>query len=243
MRRGQAAEDDEILVGTETFAQPLRLRHPQPAETRPGRLDELHLVAMLDHPPAQPVEVFRGGVFPGFGPRPPRPPVVTGQRAGEVTEHEVVERPGINGPRGLGQRLLQFAPPERRQGGLGRLLRRLDAAAHGLERRCRKPGLFKVGKRIERCLQVARRRQRACEIARLDSQLRVLGRQERLDEAQVSAPALHRLAIIVHRGGIAAIGRKRGAALADDLVRDRRQGRTDRLARPQRWLLPHGGLI
>jgi len=53
---GQSLQDHEVLVGAETVAQPLSLRHPQPHELRPQRLGELHLVAVLHDPLAKPVE-------------------------------------------------------------------------------------------------------------------------------------------------------------------------------------------
>ena len=59
MRRREAAQHREILERAEPVAQPLRLRDPQPAEFRPQRLDQFHLVAVRDHAAAQVVQHLR----------------------------------------------------------------------------------------------------------------------------------------------------------------------------------------
>src|SRR5690348_2177254 len=46
VRHRKAAQNREILEGSEPVAQPLRFGHPELAELRPERLDQLHLVAM-----------------------------------------------------------------------------------------------------------------------------------------------------------------------------------------------------
>src|SRR5215471_20119419 len=52
---GQSPQYHEVLVSAEAVAQPLRLGNPHPHELRPQRLDEFHLIAMLDHALAEPM--------------------------------------------------------------------------------------------------------------------------------------------------------------------------------------------
>ena len=48
MRRRQFRENGEILARTELIPQALRFLRPYLSQTRPQRLDDIHLVAMLD---------------------------------------------------------------------------------------------------------------------------------------------------------------------------------------------------
>ena len=57
MRLGQMHQHREILERAEPVAQALRLVDPDAPEPRPGRLDQFHLVAMLDHAAAQFVQI------------------------------------------------------------------------------------------------------------------------------------------------------------------------------------------
>src|SRR5262249_32437158 len=64
VRRRHVGEHREILVGAEPLAQPLRLGDPDLADLRPQRLDQLHLVAVLDHALAQLVQLLGRGLPP-----------------------------------------------------------------------------------------------------------------------------------------------------------------------------------
>ncbi len=65
MRSGEFGEHREILTGAEPVAQALRFLRPDFSKPRPERLNQIHLVAMLDDAPAQVVQVFRLGIGPG----------------------------------------------------------------------------------------------------------------------------------------------------------------------------------
>src|SRR5262249_2808852 len=125
-----------------------------------------------------------------------------------------------------------------------RLLGRLDPAAHGGKRGLGEAdlGLLQVGERVQRRLVVARRGELAGEIARPPPPPALPEGKERLDQPAISGPALHRLAVVVdRRGGIGALdGGERGAALAENVMRDSDQCGPDRLAGPQGWFVPHG---
>ena len=65
MRCGEPLEHFEILAAAEPFAKPLRLLGPHPAEARPERLDQFHLVAVNDHETAQLVALLEVAVRAG----------------------------------------------------------------------------------------------------------------------------------------------------------------------------------
>ena len=46
-------------MGTEAITQPLCFGNPYPHELRPHRVGEFDLIAMLDHPLAEPVQRLR----------------------------------------------------------------------------------------------------------------------------------------------------------------------------------------
>ena len=64
MRRRLRGEHFEILILAEPGPQPLRLVDPDARESRPDRLDQFHLVAMLDHAAAQFVQILAFGLVP-----------------------------------------------------------------------------------------------------------------------------------------------------------------------------------
>ena len=93
-------------------------------------------------------------------------------------------------------------------------------------------------------MRVARPAQRACEVARLVTQVPRLVGSERLDEAQQRAPALHRAAKIVHRLRIrlGRIGDGR-VPLRDDGVGHGAQSFAHRHVRPQGRCVVHWRII
>ena len=78
MRCGQFGEHCEILAGAEPVAQALRFLRPYLSEPWPERLDQIHLVAMLDHTPAQIVQVLCLGIGPAVRKQLSRAPVSRG---------------------------------------------------------------------------------------------------------------------------------------------------------------------
>ena len=56
---GEAGQHREVVVVAEPVAQLLRLARPTPADPRPQRPDDLHLVAVHDHPLAEVVQLRR----------------------------------------------------------------------------------------------------------------------------------------------------------------------------------------
>ena len=64
----EAGQHRQILAGAELVAQALGFLRPDLAEPRPQRFDQIHLVAMLDHAPAQIVQMLGigSGQFSGI---------------------------------------------------------------------------------------------------------------------------------------------------------------------------------
>ena len=62
VRRRQLGEHGKVLAGAEPVAQALRFLGPDFSKPRPKRLDQIHLVAMLDDAPAQIVQVVSLGI-------------------------------------------------------------------------------------------------------------------------------------------------------------------------------------
>src|SRR5262249_18006412 len=62
MRCRHLGKHRKVLTGPQPVAQALRLLGPYLSEAWPERLDQIHLVTMLDHAPAQVVQVFGVGI-------------------------------------------------------------------------------------------------------------------------------------------------------------------------------------
>ena len=92
-------------MGAKPIAQSLRLRDPQTNEFGPRRLDELHLIAVLDHAPAQPVQGLRIRFRPILRHRRGGAPVGDGELPGRLVAIELVDRPSFGRRRGARQRL------------------------------------------------------------------------------------------------------------------------------------------
>src|SRR5262249_16542844 len=83
MRRGEALEYFKILAAPEPFAQPFGFVGPHPAEPRPERLDQFHLIAQLDNALAKSVQIDRIGRRPIGWNTPPRAAIAIGQLGGD----------------------------------------------------------------------------------------------------------------------------------------------------------------
>ena len=86
MRLGQMHQHREILERAEPVAQALRFVDPDAPEPRPGRLDQFHLVTVLDHAAAQFVQIVGVRGFPFLRQRFARALVSHGQAVGEIAE-------------------------------------------------------------------------------------------------------------------------------------------------------------
>ena len=98
-----------------------------------------------------------------------------------------------------------------------------------------------VVERIDRGLRVARGGQLARQRARIRAQGLAVIVEERRQQAQHRAPALHFFSDVVHGGrGLAALVFQDVMRLGQQMARDRAQAVADRLARPQDRRLAHG---
>ena len=64
MRGGEARKHRQILAGAQPVAQALGFLRPDLPEPRPQRLHQIHLMTMLDHAPAQIVQMLGVGLRP-----------------------------------------------------------------------------------------------------------------------------------------------------------------------------------
>ena len=97
MRRGKVTQDRQVLAGAELIAQALRLLRPDASEPRPERLDQIHLVAVLDHPPAQIVQMLGVHARPVVGHQLACAAVGGGQPVNDRVEIDLFERPALFG--------------------------------------------------------------------------------------------------------------------------------------------------
>ena len=215
MRRGEARQNRQILAGAELVAQALRLLHPQLGEARPQRLDQLHLVAVLDHAPAQVVQMVGVGLRPMVRHQLTRAPIGGGEPVGNAVEVDCGERPVLQRQCGIveiaGDLLAQRGREGRR---LLSVAQRGQARADGLRRggRERQLRLVQILERIEGCLGVARAGEQAHEIARFGAHLIDRGAARAGEQAQQRPPALEGLAHVVHGVGFGQLGVGQGGA-------------------------------
>ncbi len=126
--------------------------------------------------------------------------------------------------------------------GLGRLLELLDPAAHRFERILRQvePVAGDILERVERRLRVAGAAERAGVVASVRAQALAVGAEERFEQAQQGAPALHLAAEVMDRPGVRARrvldGSPRGG---EDVPGDGAQSLTHRQVRLEEGLVAH----
>ena len=203
MRLGEALQHFEVLALAEPAAQSLGFVGPHPAEARPQRLDQLHLIAHVDDALAQRVQFRGAGVRPVLR-------NAAGARCGRLSAElrcdrgkiERIERPLLDrGRRGIEPGDDGVAQLRRQHRLLLAAAQRLDAAADGPARSCREHQDALVDQAvegIERRCAVARVRQRAGMVARLVPPARRI-RNERFEQPHQRAPLLHGAAKVMHR--------------------------------------------
>ena len=156
MRPGEPLEHCEVLAFAEPVAQPLGFLGPHAAEARPQRLDQLHLVAMIDDAPAQRMQIFGARQRPVGRNALARAAVADGELRRNRGEVERIERPLLDRRR----RLIEpgedgVAQLRREHRALLAAAQRFDAAANGRGRALRQHHALveKVVEGVERRLR------------------------------------------------------------------------------------------
>ena len=200
MRPGEPLEHFEILAVAEPVAQPLGFVGPHPAEARPQRLDQFHLIAQIDDALAQRVQIFGARQRP-VGRNALARAAVADRRVAPRSRRNRTDRAamldrrrrGVDpGDDGVAQRPAS-APPASSLPRNASMRPRMVAASVPTA-----PCPFEqVVEGVERRLAVAGMGQRAGVVARLVAPARRIG-DERRQKPHQRAPFLHGAAEIVH---------------------------------------------
>ncbi len=245
MQAGEPPQHFDILALPEPAAQPFGFLGPHLAETRPQRLDQLHLVAQVDHALPQFVQLLGMSQRPFIRDALAGAPIAVSQLPGNRREVERIQRPKRDGGKGAVDPGDDRVAQDRRQHrGLLVVAQRLDPAADGRGGCLRQhhAAAEQVVESIERRGAVAGMAERARMRPRNVAPALRVG-NERFHQPHQCPPFLHRAAELVHGVLVRALGIEDcGASAGENVTANGAHRGSDRRVRLQGGFPAHFGV-